>query len=99
MVVSETQLMDTSLRYEKLEARSLAYVGKTGLVKQAIVSGSLLELSCLNGEKILGYPESLDKKGGEMILSIRPREGGEPVKVALGKISLIKRIKQSIFGA
>ena len=99
MVVSETQLKDTSLRHEKLEARSLDYVGKTGIVKQAIVSGSLLELSCLNGEKILGFPESLDKKGGEMILSIRPREGGETEKLALGKISLIRRIKQSIFGA
>ena len=98
MIVSETQLKDTSLRYEKLEARSLDYVGKTGVVKQAIVSGSLLELSCLNGEKILGFPESLDKKGGEMILSIKPRDGGEPVKLTLGKISVIRRIKQSIFG-
>ncbi|MCL1928940.1 MAG: hypothetical protein FWG07_09150 [Treponema sp.] len=98
MIVSETQLKDTSLRYEKLEARSLDYVGKTGVVKQAIVSGSLLELSCLNGDKILGFPESLDKKGGEMILSIKPRDGGEPVKLTLGKISVIRRIKQSIFG-
>jgi hypothetical protein len=102
IVVSETQLKDTSLRFEKMEARSLDYVGKTGIVKQAIVSGSLLELSCLNGEKILGVPESLDKKGGEMILTIKPKKGadmsGEPVKLALGKISLIRRIKQSIFG-
>ena len=98
MVVSETQLKDTSLRYEKLEARSLDYVGKTGIVKQAIVSGSLLEISCLNGEKILGFPESLDKKGSEMLLTIKPREGGDPVKLPLGKISLIRRIKQSIFG-
>ena len=98
MIVSETQLKDTSLRYEKLEARSLDYVGKTGIVKQAIVSGSLLEVSCLNGEKILGFPENLDKKSGEMILVIKPRDGGEPVKIALGKISFIRRIKQSIFG-
>jgi len=97
IVVSESQLKDPSLRCEKLEARSLDYVGKTGIVRQAIVSGSLLEINCLNGEKILGLPESLDKKGGEMILSIQPREGGETVKLALGKISLIRRIKQSIF--
>jgi len=98
MIVSETQLKDTSLRYERLEARSLDYVGKTGIVRQAISTGSLLELSCLNGEKILGTPESLDKKGTEMILTIKPREGGEPVKLTLGKISLVRRIKQSIFG-
>jgi len=98
VIVSETQLKDTSLRYERLEARSLDYVGKTGIVRQAISTGSLLELSCLNGEKILGKPESLDKKGNEMILTIKPREGGEPVKLTLGKISLVRRIKQSIFG-
>jgi len=97
IVVSESQLIAPSLRYEKLEARFLDYVGKTGLVKQAIISGSLLEIDCLNGEKILGLPESLDKKGGDMILSIQPRGGGETVKRALGKISHIRRIKQSIF--
>jgi len=99
VVVSETQLKDISLRYEKLEARSLDYVGKTGIVRQAISTGSILELSCLTGEKILGIPESLDKKGTDMIITIRPREGGEPIKLALGKISLVRRIKQSIFGA
>jgi hypothetical protein len=99
VVVNETQLKDTSLRYERLEARSLDYVGKTGIVRQAISSGSLLEVSCLNGDKILGTPESLEKKGTEMILTIRARTGGEPQKINLGKISLIRRIKQSIFGA
>jgi hypothetical protein len=98
VVVSETQLKDISLRYEKLEARSLDYVGKTGIVRQAISTGSILELNCLTGEKILGIPESLDKKGTDMIITIRPREGGEPVKLALGKVSLVRRIKQSIFG-
>jgi len=99
VVVSETQLKDISLRYEKLEARSLDYVGKTGIVRQAISTGSILELSCLTGEKILGVPETLDKKGTDMIITIRPREGGEPIKLPLGKISLVRRIKQSIFGA
>ncbi|MDR0447897.1 MAG: helicase-associated domain-containing protein, partial [Treponema sp.] len=88
MIVSETQLKDSSLRYEKLEARSLDYAGKTSIVRQAILSASLLELSCLNGEKILGVPESLDKKGNETIIVINPKEGGEPVKLTLGKISL-----------
>jgi hypothetical protein len=99
VIVSETQLKDTSLRYERLEARSLDYVGKTGIVRQAISTGSLLEVSCLNGDKILGTAESLEKKGTEMILTIRSRTGGEPQKINLGKISLIRRIKQSIFGA
>lgn len=99
VVVSETQLKDTSFRYERLEARSMDYVGKTGIVRQAISTGSLLEVSCLNGDKILGTPETLEKKGNEMVLTIKSRNGGEPLKINLGKISLIRRIKQSIFGA
>jgi hypothetical protein len=102
VVVSETQLTDPSLRYEKVEARSLDYVGKTGIARQAIASRAVLELTWTipgNGEqKLLGVPESLEKKGGEMILTMQPREGGESLKIPLGKISLLRRIKQSIFG-
>jgi hypothetical protein len=102
VVVSETQLKDASLRYEKLEARSLDYVGKTGIAKQAIALKSLVEVqwtaAALGEQKLLGIPESLEKKGGETMLVMRPREGGEPVRIALGKISLLRRIKKSIFG-
>ncbi|MDR1143945.1 MAG: helicase-associated domain-containing protein [Spirochaetaceae bacterium] len=106
LIVSETQLKDVSLRYEKLEARSLDYVGKTGIARQAMASGSLLEITWNTpgtapgpGEqKILGTPENFEKKGGEMILTVRPRDGKDPVKIPLGKISLLRRIKQSIFG-
>jgi hypothetical protein len=106
MIVSETQLKDVSLRYEKLEARSLDYVGKTGIARQAMASGSLLEITWntpgavpgTGEQKILGTPENLEKKGGEMIVTVRPRDGKDPVKIPLGKISLLRRIKQSIFG-
>jgi hypothetical protein len=102
LIVSETQFRDVSLRYEKLEARSLDYVGKTGIARQAMASGSLLEISWNvpgSGEqKILGTPENFEKKGGEMILTLRPRDGADSVKLPLGKISLLRRIKQSIFG-
>ncbi|MDR0599428.1 MAG: hypothetical protein LBG84_05025 [Treponema sp.] len=100
VVVSETQLKDTPPRGEKLEARSLDYVGKTGVVRQALISGSLLEVVWNAGgeRKILGQPENLEKKGGEMILVIKPRDGGETQRIPLGKISLVRRIKQSIFG-
>jgi hypothetical protein len=102
VVVSEAQLKAVSLRYEKLEARSLDYVGKTGIAKQAIASASLLEVhwtaAASAEQKLLGVPESLEKKGGEMMLVIKPREGGESIRIALGKISLLRRIKQSIFG-
>jgi hypothetical protein len=102
LVVSESQLQDVSIRYEKLEARSLDYAGKTAIAKQAIAQGALLEAAWPSGgslETVLGTPENLEKKGGETILVIRPRSGrAEPVKIPLGKISVLRRIKQSIFG-
>jgi hypothetical protein len=102
LVVSESQLQDISIRYEKLEARSLDYAGKTAIARQAIVQGSLLEVAWPSGgseETLLGTPENLEKKGGEIILVLRPRSGrAEPVKIPLGKISVLRRIKQSIFG-
>jgi hypothetical protein len=103
VVVSEGQLKDTTLRYEKLEARSLDYVGKAGVARQALASGSLLEVNFIivgsSGQNtILGIPEGLEKKGADMILTVKPREGGESLRIPLGKISLLRRIKQSIFG-
>ncbi|MDR1388692.1 MAG: hypothetical protein LBJ31_01765 [Treponema sp.] len=101
VVVSESQLKDTSVRYEKLEARSLDYVGKSSIARQALASGSLVEAVWTAGkteQKCLGVPQSIDKKGGELILVLKPRSAGEPVSIPLGKISLLRRIKQSIFG-
>jgi hypothetical protein len=102
LVVSESQLQGISIRYEKLEARSLDYAGKTAIARQAIAQGALLEAAWPAGgnqETVLGTPENLEKKGGETILVIRPRSGRtEPVRIPLGKISVLRRIKQSIFG-
>jgi hypothetical protein len=102
LVVSESQLQDISIRYEKLEARSLDYVGKTAIAKQAIAQGALLEIAWPSGgieETVLGTPENLEKKGSETILVLRPRSGrAESIRIPLGKISVLRRIKQSIFG-
>ncbi|MDR2144461.1 MAG: hypothetical protein LBP29_08840, partial [Treponema sp.] len=102
LVVSESQLQDISIRYEKLEARSLDYAGKAAIAKQAIAQRSLLEIAWPFGgseETVLGTPENLEKKGSETILVLRPRSGrAESIRIPLGKISVLRRIKQSIFG-
>jgi hypothetical protein len=106
-IVSESQLTGGSIRHEKLEARNLDYVGKTIVARQAIASGSLVEVllpSTDSGEnRILGTPLALEKSGGETVLVLRPleRSGGEKpeaeLRIPLGKISLLRWIKQSIF--
>jgi hypothetical protein len=109
LVLSESQLEGAEIKYEKLEARGLDYAGKALIAKQALSAGSLLEVFWPDPQggsgKILGTPEALEKKGGESLLVIRPlgegdekrREGGS-VKIPIGKISLLRRVKQSIFG-
>jgi hypothetical protein len=106
-IVSESQLTGSSIRHEKLEARNLDYVGKTIVARQAITSGSLVEvlLPSADGEesRILGTPLALEKSGGETVLVLRPleRSGGEKpeaeLRIPLGKIGLLRWIKQSIF--
>jgi hypothetical protein len=123
VIVSESQLAPGVMRYEKLEARTLDFMGKTIVAKQAIANGSLVEVLLHEGggeSRILGAPQALEKSGGETVLVIRPvtpagdsgagsageaPESGRPegpkvsgdIKLPLGKISLLRRIKQSIF--
>ena len=95
LVLSEAQLEGASLRYEKLEARGLDYVGKSLIAKQAIEAGSLVEVIWPGPEgkinSTVGVPQALEKKGGESVLVL------DTIRVPLGKISLLRRIKQSIF--
>jgi hypothetical protein len=102
LILSESQLVGVSVRYEKLEARGLDYVGKTSIAKQAIASKLLIEIMWSNpdGEvnRVIGIPEALEKNGNETILVLNPIPQGETIRLPLGKISLLRRIKQSIFG-
>ncbi|MCL2473011.1 MAG: hypothetical protein FWF26_04965, partial [Treponema sp.] len=103
IVLCETQLAGASLRYEKLEARGLDYSGKSMIAKQAVEAGSLLEV-CWPGaggkmQRILGIAQALEKKEGSSTLVLKTSDrSAEILHIPLGKISLLRRIKQSIFG-
>jgi hypothetical protein len=110
LVLSEAQLEGASIKYEKLEARGLDYVGKAAIAKQAIASGSLLEVSWPGPEgeinRTIGIPSALEKKDGESVLILKSlagqlqgagESGEKEVRLLLGKISLMRRIKRSIF--
>jgi hypothetical protein len=127
LILNESQLEGASVRYEKLEARLLDYVGKAAVAKQAISSKSPVEVTWPHPRRglsrITGIPSALEKEGGESVLVLTPlspetgggeflqRAGesiripgefswvpGEPMRIPLGKISLLRRIKKSIFG-
>jgi hypothetical protein len=99
LVLCESQLRDATVRYEKLEARSLDYAGKAIIARQAIALQSPVEIirSGKNGERLFGIPKALEKKGGESILIITVEGSGDSLRIPLGKISLLRRIKKSIF--
>ena len=101
LILCGAQLKEAYVRYEKLEARLLDYAGKQNIAKQAIAQQSPLELVLLGGEKaekrIFGIPKALEKDGGELVLVIIPAEGQENMRIPLGKVSLLRRIKKSIF--
>jgi hypothetical protein len=58
-----------------------------------------LEIVCIskNEERIFGIPKALKKKDNDMILEIAPSDSGSEIHIPLGKISLLRRIKKSIF--
>jgi hypothetical protein len=99
LVLCEAQLKDAVVRYEKLEARGLDYTGKVVIAKQAITMRSPVEVSwpcSQKQENVIGIPKALEKIDGENVLVIE-HAGMDTVRIPLGKISLLRRIKKSIF--
>jgi uncharacterized membrane protein len=102
LILSETQLVGGAARSEKMEARNLDYAGKNLVAKQAIALKCPVEVLWVTPEgessRLMGVPGALEKRGGETILALKTLPGGNEIRLPLGKISLLRRIKQSIFG-
>ncbi|MCL2230672.1 MAG: hypothetical protein FWC01_06215 [Treponema sp.] len=94
LVLCENQLKNAYIRYEKLEARHMDYAGKQNIVKQAIAQQSPVEVVwSMKGKekKNYGIPKALEKNGGDLTLVI------EDERIPIAKISLLRRVKKSIF--
>jgi hypothetical protein len=100
LVLCETQLKDASLRYEKLEARHMDYMGKQNVARRAIAQHSPVEIvwpSAGEEKRIFGIPKALEKKEKDLIFVVIPAGEEEPLRIPLAKVSLLRRIKKSIF--
>ncbi|MDR1048067.1 MAG: hypothetical protein LBL64_09840 [Treponema sp.] len=129
LIISESQLSKAHFTPEKTEARGLDYAGKANILRQAIVLGSLVEVTWPHPEfgisKTLGFPEAFEKSGSDSVLVLKPHggsgSGGEPggetsgtarsvrspagdprggpesLRIPIAKISLLRRIKKSIY--
>jgi len=102
LILDESQLVAAAVRYEKLEARGLDYVGKVRLVEQALAQGSLVELFWRGpkGEpnRAIARPLALEKSGTELMIRGAYYPEGEFFILSIGKISLLRRLKRTIFG-
>jgi hypothetical protein len=100
LVLCEAQLKDASLRYEKLEARHMDYMGKQNIARQAIAQHSPVEIiwpGAGTEKSIFGIPKALEKEDGELVLVIVPADKEDVMRIPLAKVSLLRRIKKSIF--
>jgi len=99
LVLCEAQLKEAVVRYEKLEARHMDYAGKQNIAKQAIAQQSPVEIIWPAGsdESIFGIPRALEKDEGDLILTVLPAGKESVMRIPLAKISLLRRIKKSIF--
>jgi hypothetical protein len=94
LIICEAQLKDANIRFEKHEARLMDYAGKHQIAKQAISQKSPVEIvwSIKGKEKrLFGVPVALEKEGNELFLII------DSLRLSVAKISLLRRIKKSIF--
>jgi len=102
LILCETQLKDADIRFEKLEAKHMDYAGKQLIAKQAIAANSPLEIILLDKGKeknVYGLAQSLEKENAELILYLNEdnNDSSQPLRIPLAKISLLRRIKKSIF--
>ena len=100
LILCEAQLKEANIRYEKLEARHMDYAGKQNIAKQAISQSSPVEVKWPGAGKekcIYGMPIALDKEESGLVLVVDSAEKNEKIRIPLAKISLLRRIKKSIF--
>jgi len=101
IILFPSQITKGSARFEKNEAKGLDYSGKIRLAEQALENrGYLLEIVERKGDEqvtSLVKPESIDKSGKDVCLEgiILPDE--EKVSIRIGKASIVKKIKTSLF--
>ena len=103
IIVSQSQLELSFIAEEKLEAHGLDYTGKNNIAKQALEAEDMLEIQ-MNGsaERLLARPVALEKRGTGGFLTIKllnstKKDIQETITVDLGKLSSLRRIKNSIF--
>ena len=100
MILCEAQIKEAIIPYEKLEAKLLDYSGKVNIAKLALQQRDPLEVVFLENKDtekhLFGIPVLLMKdKNDKLNLTLNCEDTYH--KIPISKISLLRRIKKSIF--
>ena len=103
LILTPRQLIFAEVRPERLEAVGLDYLGKVRIVERSLRSpGDRLELLYrLPGAeptRVLVRPVRLEKTEKGLVLEAEDLGNGNPVRVSLGAVSSVRRMRASLFG-
>ncbi len=103
LILTPRQLATAEVRPERLEATGLDYLGKVRIVERSLRGqGDRLELLYrLPGaepKRIFARPVRLEKTEKGLVLEAEDLGTGEPVRVSLGAVSSVRRMRASLFG-
>lgn len=98
IIINANQLRGDSVRFEKIEASGMDFLGKIHIVEHAISSDSMIEIA-YDGfdEHILGTPLSIEKRDNDAFIKLKTQPEGDLQIFSVSKANFIKRIRGSIF--
>lgn len=98
IVLSPVQLRADSVRFEKIEASGMDFLGKIHVIEYAISSKSMIELHYddVNGA-IIAMPCNLEKNETDARVTVEMQDGSGLKSFSVSKAQLVKRIRGAVF--
>ena len=98
IVVNPVQLRGNSVRFERIEAGGMDFLGKVHIIDHAVSTNSMIEISFdEESERLVGVPLSVEKHEGDTILKLCVEPEKTIKIISVSKIAFIKRIRGAIF--
>lgn len=98
VIVNAVQLRAESVRFERIEASGMDFLGKIHVIEHAISTDSMIEIAFDDeSERIVGTPVGLEKHEGEAILKLCVEPEKALKLFSVSKVGYVKRIRGAIF--
>ena len=98
IIVNANQLRGESVRFERIEAGGMDFLGKVHVIDHAISSGSMIEIAFDEEEgRIFGTPIGIEKSEGDAMLKLCVEPDKKIRVFSVSRAGFIKRIRGAIF--